>query len=171
MGIKCPCHVILKFFMKKKDIAFLKKLCHSQLQCIVNYLSIALILSFPHLKLEFTKIMKVLHLVNYYWFKKKQNKQGQKNKNKLGGITSKIVQLANGKPRKLVRGIFCKLKQSLLGVFNISSLVPSPNQGRIFLVAILNFKNVKFRLEELDLNYWGDTFIVLYNKPKEILIG
>jgi hypothetical protein len=68
MGIKYPCHVILKFFMKKKDIAFLKKLCHFQLQYIVNHLSIALILSFPHLKLEFTKLMKVLHLVNYYWF-------------------------------------------------------------------------------------------------------
>jgi len=78
MGIKCPCHVILNIFMKKKDIAFLKKICHFQLQYIVNHLSIALIFSFPHLKLEFTKIMKVLHWVNYYWFKKNKTSRAKK---------------------------------------------------------------------------------------------
>ncbi len=61
MGIKYPCHVILNFFIKKGYC--LPKNIMPFLITIVNHLSIALILSFSHLKFEFTKTMKVLHLV------------------------------------------------------------------------------------------------------------
>ncbi len=78
MGIKYPCLVILKYFMRKKN-CFPKKIMSFSIT-IVNHWSIALILSFPHLKLEFTKIMKVLHLVNYYWFKKNKTSRAKINK-------------------------------------------------------------------------------------------